>query len=144
MGATTTEYPKSLLHGIAPTTDTLKLILVSGLVFDPTHEFLSDVQLKELAAGGGYATGGATLTSVVATYDAGTQSYVFTCADPTWNPATFSTDGAVLYKSTGSAATSPIMSYTAFGAVLAPNAQPFSVHCPATGFLKRQVVAGGA
>ena len=91
--------------------DTIKISLHTT-TYSPntaTNDFYDDVN-NELASGTGYTTGGETLaskttstpTATVITYD---------CADVTWTftGATRDFRYGVIYKSTGSAATSPLM-----------------------------------
>lgn len=97
-------------------TDTIKCALVLA-AYTPnlaTHDFWDDVT-NELAAGNGYATGGATLGSKTVAVAGGNADY--DAADPTW---TFTADKtfryAVIYKDTGTASTSPLMWLIDFGA----------------------------
>lgn len=138
MTATNTMYPKALDHGIDYVNDTMKIALLTGYTFDATHEFFSDVSGDEIT-GTGYSAGGETLTTVTATYDSGTKTWKFTCDDPTWTTATFDCDQAVIYKSTGTGSTSPLVSCTDFGGTQSPVARDFVLTVPTTGFATRAV-----
>ena len=90
--------------------DTIKISLHTT-TYTPnqaTHDFYDDVT-NELGSGNGYTTGGETLAgkttsspvATVVTYD---------CSDVTWTfSATKSFRYGVIYKSTGTASTSPLM-----------------------------------
>jgi hypothetical protein len=140
MSAVTVEYPKSLLHAIAPTTDTLKVMLLAGASFNVAHEFLTDVSADEIT-GTGYVAGGQTLTTVVASYDSATKTYTFTCDDPVWDDAIFTTGSAVIFQDTGTDSTSPLMVYIDFGASQSPSNVDWSLACPETGFMTRGLVS---
>src|SRR6478609_5259226 len=58
--------------------------------YDPTGE----------VSGSGYVAGGATLSSITPVLSAGV--VVFDFADVTWNPATFTARGALIYNATSS------------------------------------------
>lgn len=98
--------------------DTIKLALVTSS-YTPsttTHEFFDDITGE--VTGANYTAGGATLTSVTVTVNAGV---VTVDADNvTWTkPGSGGFSDAryaILYKSTGSAATSPLVGYLDLGA----------------------------
>lgn len=69
-----------------------------------THAFLSDVSASEAS---GAPT--ETLASVDIRIDAANSRVEFDCADVTENSITTSTDKFIIYKDTGSAATSPLI-----------------------------------
>lgn len=97
-------------------TDTIKLALTTSS-YTPaptTHQWFSSIT-NELAATGGYTSGGATLASKTLTESAGTVT--FDAADVTWaqNGSGFTTARyGILYKSTGVAGTSPLIGYIDF------------------------------
>lgn len=91
--------------------DTIKAAWVTNS-YTPSltaHDFWDDVVASEVANGDGYTTGGETLASkTVSAPSAGTVTY--DAADIVWTlsaPITFRY--VVVYKSTGSSATSPLM-----------------------------------
>lgn len=90
--------------------DTIKVALVdAGYTFDPAHEFFSQVT-NELAAGNGYTAGGATLTGKSRTITGAVTAYL--AANTAWTPGsteTLTARRAIVYKDTGSAATSPLL-----------------------------------
>jgi len=112
-----------------PPADTFKVALLTSS-YTPnidTHTFLSDVTSNEVAAGGGYTSGGVTLTGVAYTYDSTNNRSVLAADDAVWASATFTTRYAVVYKSTGTASTSPLLSYVDFGANQSPSAETFTI-----------------
>lgn len=96
-------------------TDTIKVALVTSS-YTPdqdTHDNFDDVTNE--VTGTGYTAGGATLASVTVTADNTDNEGVFDAADVTWSTSTITARGAVVYKSTGTAATSPLIAYYDFG-----------------------------
>lgn len=65
--------------------------------------------------GSGYTAGGATLASKTTTVDNTDNEAVFDAADVTWSSSSITARGAVVYKDTGTASTSPLMCYFDFG-----------------------------
>lgn len=95
---------KFLEGGIAWLTDDIKVVLVRGYSFLNSHEFLSDV------------TGGGGGTIVATSANLGAKSSTIGVADA--GDVTFTAVGAgaacdcvIIYKDTGSAATSPLIAY---------------------------------
>lgn len=85
--------------------DTIYLLLVtSGYSVDiDAHEKRSDIT-SEVAAGGGYATGGAEATNPSVAIDDANDRGIFNADDVTWSASTITARGGVLYKSRGGAA----------------------------------------
>lgn len=98
------------------TGDTIKVALLTSSASPDrdTWEFYSDLT-NEVANGNGYTTGGATLGSKSATVDTGTHEARFLAGNSQWTSATFSFQFAVVYKDTGSGATSPLLGFVDFG-----------------------------
>lgn len=90
--------------------DTFKVLLTTSS-YSPSalHDFLDDIT-NEVANGGGYTTGGITVTP---TWSESGGTYTFDFADLQWTGtgAGFTAHYWVLYKDTGVAATSPLMFY---------------------------------
>jgi hypothetical protein len=107
--------------------DTLKVLLTTSS-YTPnidTHTYLSDVTNE--VSGTGYTAGGATLSGVSWTYDATNNLGKLLASTTTWTAATFTARTAVVYKSTGTAGTSPLLSYVDFGADQSPAGVDFSI-----------------
>lgn len=79
-----------------------------------TWEFYTDLT-NEVANGNGYTTGGVALASKSTSTDASTHEARFLAGNSQWTSATFSFRYAVVYKNTGSGATSPLLGYVDFG-----------------------------
>jgi len=94
-------------------TDTFKIILVtSSYVADKdAHTKRSDVTNE--AVGFGYTTGGET-TTVTVTKDTANDRIDIDFSDVAWPNTTLTAAGAVIYKSTGTAATDNLVAYLDF------------------------------
>jgi len=96
--------------------DTIKVALVTS-TYSPSidsHDFFNDITNE--VSGTGYTAGGATLASKTVTQDNTNDKAVFDAADVTWTTSSITARGAILYKSTGVASTSPLIGYIDFGA----------------------------
>lgn len=96
------------------TGDTIKAMLLNSS-YTPnqdTHDFVDDVNANEVS-GTGYTAGGLALSGKSVSYDGTSNEVRFLFADLVWGPgATISGIRAcVIYKDTGSAATSPLIAY---------------------------------
>lgn len=98
------------------TTDTIKVALVSSS-YTPniaTHDFFDDIT-NEISASG-YTAGGATLANKSITVDTTNHRAYLDADDTTWAAgATITARYAIIYKSTGTASTSPLIGYIDFG-----------------------------
>lgn len=113
-------------------TDTIKCALVTS-TYSPSaaHDKFDDITNEVSATG--YTSGGATLASVtVAT--SGTLG-VFDAADVTWANSSIVAHGAVLYKSTGTASTAPLIAYVDFGSDYTSSSGNFTITWNASGIL---------
>lgn len=105
--------------------DTIKIALVSasytGATTTSTDQFFTTPAAFEMANGNGYATGGITLTGNSVSTSGTTVKVILGMSgglNPTWsqNALGFSTARyAIVYKSTGSNATSPLIGYIDLG-----------------------------
>ena len=96
-------------------TDTIKVALVTSS-YTPnqdTHDNFDDVTNE--VTGTGYTAGGASLANKAVTADTTDNEGVFDADDVTWSSSTITARGAVVYKSTGTASTSPLICYLDFG-----------------------------
>lgn len=130
-----------MLHALSDvdwTADTIKVALTSsGYTPDQdAHEFFSSVT-NELATANGYTAGGATLASKTLTYDAATNQVRLDAADVSWTAVgTLTAARAVVYKSTGTAGTSPLLGWVDFGGSTSATDAPLSITWDATGALR--------
>lgn len=114
-------------------TDTIKAALLTAYTINiDTHDFFDDVSGTEIT-GTGYTAGGATLGSKTATYDTATDQIRLDAADTTWTTSTLSATDAVVYKSTGTGSTSPLLAGIDFGATVTTTAGTFQITWDSTG-----------
>lgn len=118
-------------------TDTIKVALTTSS-YSPnqdTHDFFDDITNE--VSGDGYTAGGATLGTKSVNYDSSTNVTSLRAATSSWTNATFTCRYAVIYKDTGSSATSPLMGYVDMGADNTISTGTFSLVWDATdGVLK--------
>lgn len=140
MAVTTTlvnSYKKHLLQGnIDFDNDTIKVMLL-----DENHttdidaqEYIDDVSANEVS-GTGYSAGGATLANGAVSQDNTNDRAKFDADDTVWTTSTIDAQYAVLYKDTGTPATSPIVGIVDFGELLSSTAADFSILWHANGIL---------
>jgi hypothetical protein len=108
---------KNLWNGtINLAADPIKVMLVDNSYApssSSTHEFKSDVTGE--ISGTGYSAGGQSLSGQAVAADSVNHRGAFTAANASWSSASFTAYGAVLYKDTGSDATSPLIGFIDFG-----------------------------
>lgn len=115
--------------------DTIKIaLLTSSYTPNADHDFFSDVSAYEVAASGSYSAGGATLTTTVSTDDTDDEG-VFDATDVSFTTASITARYAIVYKSTGVAATSPLICLIDFGSNYTSTAGTFSLPFNAEGIL---------
>ena len=98
------------------TADTIKVALATS-AYTPnqdTHQFFSTPAANE-TTGTGYTAGGVTLTGKSVGSIIATHTVPLLAAPSTWTAASFTARYAIVYKSTGTNATSPLLGYTDFG-----------------------------
>lgn len=114
--------------------DTIKIALVtSSYTFSAAHDFFNDIT-NELS-GTGYTAGGATLASKTEVASGGTRTY--DAADPVWTglaAAAGTPAAAIVYRDTGSAATSPLLCYLRLPGT-APDGGDYTVVLPSDGII---------
>ena len=125
---------KNLWNGtINLASDPLNVALV-GSGYTPnqaTDQYWSNVAANEVS-GTGYTAGGQALTGQSVTADTVNHRGKFTANNVTWSNATVTAVGAVIYKNTGTANTSPIVGYIDFGGVKSSSAVSFTIQWDAT------------
>lgn len=113
---------KSVTGGVDLDTDSFKVLLVTS-AYTPnqkTHVNRSDIS-GEVAAGGGYTTGGQAVT-VSVTNDTANDRTDITLGGTTFAAVTLTARAAVYYKNTGVASTDTLVGYIDFGSDLSPAA----------------------
>lgn len=136
-----TKFPAKLANAeIDFDTDTIKVALVTSS-YTPdqdAHDYWDDVSANE-ASGTGYTAGGATLGSKTVTQDSATNKQTFDAADVSWTSSTVTARYAVIYKSTGTASTSPLIGYVDFGSNQSSSSGTFSIAWNASGIFATTV-----
>lgn len=128
----------SQLAGVGVISGTIKVALcTSALAPDPeTHRNYSDIT-NELATGGGYTSGGATLTGKTLTVDTGANVAIFDANDTTWATSTITNARyAVVYLDSGTPSTSPVIDILDFLADKSSSGTDFVVQFNASGIAR--------
>ena len=94
--------------------DQFKVALVTaGYAPDKdAHEFFADITNE--VSGTGYTAGGKVLENISLTQDDQDDRAILDADNLAWSVASFTARAAVIYKNTGSAATSPLLAYIDF------------------------------
>lgn len=115
------------------TTDTIKVALVTS-TYTPNQDTDNYANLAGFTgnelSGGGYAR--QTLGTKTLTYDATSNTVRFKAADPSWTSFTGIFRYAVIFKDTGSAATSPLIGYIDFGSDQSITSGTFTINFDTT------------
>lgn len=132
------QYGTTAARRVDWVTDTIKCALVTN-TYTPdqdAHDFYNDLT-NELSTAGGYTSGGATLGTKSVSYDTTSNENRLICADIAWGPgATFGPfRKGIIYKDTGSAATSPLLGYITFDVDQSVSNGTFTIDVDATGLL---------
>lgn len=129
-------FKKNVMNGgIDLDTDTIKVALVTSS-YTPnadTHEDMADVTNE--VEGTGYTAGGATLANPAVTADTTDDEGVFDADDVTWSNSTITARGAVVYKSTGTAANDLLICYIDFGENKVSSSGNFTITWNAEGII---------
>lgn len=99
-----------------------------------SHDYYDDIT-NEVANGNGYTTGGITLSSTTVILDTTGDEAEFDAADITWAASTITARGAVLYRNTGTANTSPLIAYFDFGSDQSSSSGNFTITWNSEGLL---------
>jgi len=92
----------------------IKVMLVeSGYTPVATHDFASDITNE--SSGTNYTAGGQALSGRTITIDGANNKAVYDASDALWASSSVTARGAVIYKDTGVATTSPLVGYVDFG-----------------------------
>lgn len=115
--------------------DTIKVALVSSS-YSPNID--SDTVWSDVTnevSGTGYTAGGNTLASQAVTADNTDDEGVFDASDTNWASSSFTARGAVVYKSTGTASTSPLICYFDFSSDQTSTSGNFTIQWNSEGIL---------
>ena len=116
-------------------TDTIKVALVTSsyTVSQDDHEDYADITNE--VTGTGYTAGGATLANAAVTKDNTNDVGKFDADDVTWTTSTITARGAIVYKDSGTGATSWFICYIDFGGDKASTAGSFTLRWHADGIV---------
>lgn len=131
-------FKRDIMNGsIDLDTDTIKVLLVTAS-YTPNqdaHDKRDDIT-NEVAAAGGYSTGGEALSTKSVTADNTDNEGVFTADPLTWAASTITARGAVLYKSRGGASSADeLICYIDFGSDKISSSGDFTITWNAEGIL---------
>lgn len=121
--------------------DTLNVMLLgSGYTPAAAHRYQTDLGANEIT-GTGYTAGGQALSSVLATYAAGSDSLgqlTLSAATVQWNASTITNAwyAAIVDVTPGTAATNPLIGYVAFGQAESDTAGVFQIAWNASGIFQ--------
>lgn len=121
--------------------DTIKVSLHTS-TYTPnqdTHDFFNDATNE--IAGTGYTAGGVALVTSAPVYDAASNTLRLDADDASWTTATFTCRIAVVYKDTGTAATSPLLGWVDFGGDESVVSGTFTIQWDGTDGVLRVVAA---
>lgn len=116
--------------------DTIKVLLVTSS-YTPDQDldvYLSDIDNE--VVGTGYVAGGEALTTKELSLDLVNNRAKFTADNVTWDTATITARGAILYKDTGVAGTSTLITYKDFGENKMSTGGDFTIEWDATGIIR--------
>lgn len=131
-----TNAAKHLTSDVNYTSDTINVALVTS-TYTPdqdAHEFFSSVT-NELPTANGYTSGGVALAGKSVAVDTATNQVRFKASATAWTATTGNTitaRKAVIYKSTGTAATSPLLGWVDFGVDVSATGAAFTITWDAT------------
>ena len=117
-------------------TDTIKVALMAD-TYTPnidTQDYWSDVSANE-ASGSGYTAGGQALTGKTTSTDDTNDRGLFDADNPVWDPVTITARYAIIYKDTGTPATSALIGCLDFGSNQTATAGSFTINLNAAGLL---------
>ena len=130
-------FRRDILNGIKLDTDPIRVILVDAsyvpnIDTDTTYGSVTSAEVPGVA---GYATSGMLLTNSTLSADNIGDKGVWNADPVVWSPVTVTAGGAILYKETGSSATSPLITYIGFNAPKTANNGSFTVQWNAQGII---------
>jgi len=129
-------FKKNIMNGnIDLDTDDIKVALVTSS-YTPnqdTHEDFADITGE--STGTGYTAGGETIANTTVTTDTGDDEGVFNGDDVTWASSTVTARGAVIYKDSGTPATSWLIGYLDFTTDQSSSSGDFTIQWSAEGIL---------
>lgn len=129
-------FKRDIMNGsIDLDTDTIKVMLVDSTYTPDQDTHLVKTDVTNEITGGGYTAGGTALATKAVTVDNTDNEGVFDASDTVWSTATITARGAVLYKDTGTASTSPLICYFDFVTDKAASGADFTIQWNAEGII---------
>jgi len=119
-------------------TDTLKILLVTSSYTPNIDTHISLADITNEVVGTGYTAGGQTLQNKTIALDLVNDRAYLTADNPTWSTATITAAGAIVYKNSGVANTSYLITYFDFGGNRTSTGGDFTVAFDSTGILRIQ------
>ena len=111
-----------------------------GTAYTPNQdsdEYWSTLTANEVPNGSGYASRGSVIGPGTVSVDtASRETRLKSTVNPAWASASFTARYAVIWKDTGTDATSPVIAYVDFGAAETVSSGTFTVTWDATGIAK--------
>lgn len=135
------QYSSTAARRVDWDADTIKCALATS-TYTPnqdTHNFFDDITNE--VSGTGYTAGGVALTTSAPAYDATSNTLRLDASDAQWTTASFTARYAIVYKDTGSAATSPLLGYVDFGGDETVSSGTFTIQWDATDGVLRIVAS---
>lgn len=124
-------FKENILKGsIDLQSDTIKCVLVHNYTFSASHNVLADVISSEISSGGGYTSGGITLTNKTVTK---ADITYFDAVDIQITNATLLASGAIIYDD--SSTNKDLIAYLPFGGDVSVNAGLFEINFNALGII---------
>lgn len=111
-------------------TDSFKVLLVSSIPSEANLDaWVNRSDVTSEVTGTGYTAGGVAVTVTVGAVDTTNNRIPLTLTDltPGWPTATVTAVGAIIYKDTGTAATSKLVQFVDFGATVSSTAAAFNI-----------------
>lgn len=107
--------------------DTIKVILTSGYTANiDNHNYYTDVSAYEVT-GTGYSATGQELTNKSIVRDDVNDRSIMSASNSVWSNITVTTNGAILYKNTGTLSASSLIEYIDFGFYKSPDNTQFTI-----------------
>jgi len=115
--------------------DTIKVMLVTSAYLPDVdnHDFKDDITNE--VSGTGYTAGGQALANKAVIQDNSGDKAIFDADDLIWTNSTITARGAVIYKDTGVASTSPLICYIDFGSDKSSYGGDFKIEWSSQGIL---------
>lgn len=120
-------FRDSMLGNINFGSDSFKMMLVTGS-YSPSKNHSKRSDITNEISGTGYSSGGIATTPTVGAVDTTTNTVAVTFSASTWTSATFSANGAVIYKARGGSSSSDeLIMFIDFGQSLTITSGDFTV-----------------